>query len=221
MMYPGTVKFHNLLHYADNIREWGCPSNTNVETWETAHKWFVKRWMGKMQYNRNGCISMVMRRNLIAEMHRGSLDLLPTARKNRNRDNYSVLNAVRGTIGMYRQFLHAATGIWVHCGDAIQYRDDSNMSDNGTVARVESIRVCANGILSVEVMKYNSIANTGGDMRQLESAATKWVLETDASRRLTILPIENDLSLFPFPLQPDFDNYGVYFFNCPWMRIVL
>ena len=174
-----------------------------------------------MHYKRNGSISMVMRRNLIAEMHRGSLDLLPVARQKRNRDDYSVLNAVCGTIGMYRQFLHAATGIWVHCGDAIQYRDDSNISDNGTVARVESIRVCANGILSLEVMKYNNIANTEGDMTHLEAAATKWVLETDSTCRLSILPIEDDLSLFPFPLQPDFDNHGVYFFNCPWMRIVL
>ena len=219
-MFTGTVKFHKLLHFADNIREWGCPSNTNAETWETAHKWFVKRWMGKMQYNRNGSISMVMRRNLIAEMHRGSTDLVRKSPLKQSRNDYSVLNAVRGRTGTYRQFLHASTGIWVHCGDAIQYRHDDDDTENGNVARVENILMCSNGILALELTKFN-LRNAGANPRPLEMVANKWVLETDHNLRVTITPIEDDISLSPYPLQPDFDNYGLFFFNCPWMRIVL
>ena len=88
----GSVKFHKIGHYSDNIREWGCPSNTNAETWETAHKWFVKRWIGRVQYNSTGMIAGLLRRNHVAESHRGS-DLLETRVQNkRARQAYSVLN---------------------------------------------------------------------------------------------------------------------------------
>ena len=216
------MKFHKLRHYADNIREWGCPSNTNAETWESAHKWFVKRWMGKMQYNRNGSINMVMRRNRIAEIHRGSEDLLPQHKRKHSRDDYSVINAVSGSTDLYRQFYHASNAMWVHCGDAVQFMDDSDDNDHGSVARVESIRKSSSGILSLVVTLYNvHVICSGENSRPLERVTQKWVLETDVSLRITIHPIEDELTLYPFPLQPDFDNFGVVFFSCPWMRIVL
>ena len=174
-----------------------------------------------MQYNRNGSIGMVMRRNVIAEIHRGSVDLLPQTRLKRPRDDFTVINAVPGSLGLYRQFLHASTGIWVHCGDAIQYRDDSSDSDIAIVARIDFIRRAANGILTLGVMKFNRVTNSVVNVRPLENVAEKWILETDERLRLTIQPIEDDLALTPFPLQPDFGNHGTVFFSCPWMRIVL
>ena len=174
-----------------------------------------------MQYNRTGSISMVMRRNVIAEMHRGSVDLLPQTRLKRSRDDFTVINALAGSVGFYRQFLHASTGIWVHCGDAIQYRDDSSDCDIATVARIDFICRGENGILTLGVMKYNRIPVSGINVKPLETVAEKWVLETDESLRLSIRPIEDDLALCPFPLQPDYGNHGIFFFSCPWMRIVL
>jgi len=177
--------------------------------------------MGKMQYNRNGSIDMVMRRNVIAEMHRGSEDLLPRKRSRHDRHDYTVINASPGSHGSFRQFLHASTGIWVHCGDAVQYRFETDPNDNGAVARVDNIHMSANGVFSPDLSPFLNNTNTGMYARPLEAVTQKWVLESNASVQITIQPIEDDMALSPFPLQPDFDNQGIYFFNCPWMRIVL
>jgi predicted AlkP superfamily pyrophosphatase or phosphodiesterase len=41
----GTIKFHKICHWPAFIQEFGAPTNYNAETFETAHKWFVKRWI--------------------------------------------------------------------------------------------------------------------------------------------------------------------------------
>eukprot|EP00301_Raphidiophrys_heterophryoidea_P014637 c23073_g1_i1.p1 GENE.c23073_g1_i1~~c23073_g1_i1.p1 ORF type:complete len:294 (+),score=54.77 c23073_g1_i1:1225-2106(+) len=46
-----SIKFHMMRHWADSIREFGCPSNFDSETWESAHKVFVKPYVGHLGHN--------------------------------------------------------------------------------------------------------------------------------------------------------------------------
>jgi len=92
--HPGTIKFHKIGHWSAWVREFGAPSNYNAETWESAHKWFVKRWIGRVQYNSTGMIAGLLRRNHVAESHRGSNVLDPKLLKKRPRSAYSVLNHI-------------------------------------------------------------------------------------------------------------------------------
>ena len=214
----GTVKFHKIGHYSDNIREWGCPSNTNAETWETAHKWFVKRWMGRMQHNRTGAMNTVMRRNLVAEGHRGSIDLL-TAKPKRARDHFTVLNAVQSQLGSYRQFYDSRCDLWIHCGDAITY--SANQIDGpATIARVEAIRVSATGVFSLDLWVYSQLDRPPDEQRPLDRYTTRWALIPGHGLSVSISPIEEDIEISPYPMQPDFSDLGNHYFSCPWMRIV-
>ena len=212
------MKFHKISHYSDNIREWGCPSNTNAETWETAHKWFVKRWMGRMQNNRSGAINTVMRRNLVAEGHRGSSDLM-TSKNKRARDHFTVLNAIQGQVGSYRQFYDDHTAMWIHCGDAITYSTNQN-NDRGTVARVEAIRVSSTGVFSLDLWIFTQSNRLPDEQRTLDRSTTRWALIPGHGLSVSIRPIDDEIEVSPYPIQPDFSDIGNFFYSCPWMRIV-
>ena len=53
------------------IENFGATSNYNGETWESAHKWFVKRWKGKLPLGNASAVGFLMKRNLEYEYHGG------------------------------------------------------------------------------------------------------------------------------------------------------
>ena len=42
------TQFHVTIHWPEMIRRYGNPSNFDAETYEMAHKVFVKRWVGRL-----------------------------------------------------------------------------------------------------------------------------------------------------------------------------
>jgi hypothetical protein len=49
-MTRNSVKMHHCLHWGDMIKEFGHPSNYNAETFESAHRPFVKKNAGVVSY---------------------------------------------------------------------------------------------------------------------------------------------------------------------------
>ena len=216
----GTIKFHKINHWAESIREFGHPSGYNAETWETAHKWFVKRWMGRMQYNRTGSIKMVMRRNDVAEFHRGSTSLHPVGSK-RPRKDYDVFKAVHGNHGFFNQFYFGQSGFWIHCLDSVLFGDEED-NDDLQPGRLEAIERNSDNVITLTIWLYtkSSPPNTTTHF-PLDAVCQRYTLIAGPHKLVKIRPVEDNISVWPLAIQPDMEDRKNYFYDCPWMDIVL
>ena len=213
----GTIKFHKINHWAESIREFGHPSAYNAETWESAHKWFVKRWMGRMQYNRTGSIKMVMRRNNVAEIHRGSTVLQSGKRARRD---YDVFKRVDGSPGFFHQFYFGQSGFWIHCRDSVLFGDDTNV--NGLrPGRLESIHKTTDNVIILTIWLYTKAPTQSTTQHPLDDVCSRYALIAGPNKLVKIRPVEDDISVWPLAIQPDMDDRLNFFYECPWIDIVL
>ncbi len=67
-----TIKFHKINHWSKSICEFGIPDNFNAETFETAHRFFVKTSVGKLQRCPE---KTIMQRERVSILHNSSTDL--------------------------------------------------------------------------------------------------------------------------------------------------
>ena len=209
-----------MSHWIEWIREFGSPSGYNAETWECAHKWFVKRWIGRLQHNRNGSINLLLRRNVIAEMHRGSGALINGTHK-RERRHLEAYGKVDGSVCNYKQIFHAEAQFYIHCGEPIQYSTDGPGTTTPVVGRLEAIRIEADNVLALELWLYTKSPSVDQLTHPLDAAAHRWTLTPGHGKYVTIRPIVHDLLIAPYALQPDLNDPLNYWYSCPWMDIVL
>jgi hypothetical protein len=61
--FARSIKVHHILHWPEHIRRFGCTSNYNTETFESAHKVFVKSVAGvvSQRWKHGGILSMLRR----------------------------------------------------------------------------------------------------------------------------------------------------------------
>ena len=208
-----------MAHWIEWIREFGAPSGYNAETWESAHKWFVKRWMGRLQNNRSGSINLLLRRNVIAEMHRGSGALM-NGTHNRERQHLEVYGKVDGSVSNYKQFFHRGANFYIHCGEPIQYSEDYEDA-TPTVGRLEAIRLETDHELVLELWLYTKCAPEEGMTHPLDGVADRWKLTPGPGNYVSIRPASQNLLLAPYALQPDLNDHLNFWYSCPWMNIVL
>ena len=218
--HTGTIKFHKINHWVESIREFGHPYGYNAETWETAHKWFVKRWMGRMQYNRTGSINMVMRRNDVAECHRGSTSLQSVGSKRVRRD-YDVFKRIHGSPGLFHQFYFGQSGFWIHCLDSVLFGDGDN---NGELlpGRLESIEKTTDDVIVLTIWLYTKAPPPQSiPPSPLDIVCERYALIAGPHKLAKVRPVEDDINVWPLAIQPDMDDRHNYFYDCPWMDIVL
>ena len=67
-----SIKFHMMHHFESCIRRYGAPTNFDTETYESAHKVFVTRWLG----NQRGNIleSTLMHKDRVSDLHTSTLN---------------------------------------------------------------------------------------------------------------------------------------------------
>ena len=190
--------------------EFGEPANYNAETWETAHKWFVKRWIGKMALNGNGAISTLMRRNNVAEAHRSSTNLTDESPHKRLRQTSSVLGRLGD--GQYNKFFLENEKSWVSIGDTIAF--GVNGDDRFNIGRVEAILLISECV-HIRARLYKHV--TPVTIRPLSQYCKRRILDTVETPELFNITAENSyVSLFS--VQPDFVDGGE--FDCPFMDII-
>ena len=190
--------------------EFGEPANYNAETWETAHKWFVKRWIGKMALNGNGAISTLMRRNNVAEAHRSSTNLFDGSPHKRLRQTSSVLGRLGE--GGYNKFFLDNEKTWVSIGDTIAF--GVNGDDRFNIGRVEAIFLISECV-HIRARLYKHA--TPVTIRPLSQYCKRRILDTVETPELFNITAENSyVSLFS--VQPDFVDGGE--FDCPFMDIL-
>ncbi len=64
-----SIKFHSIIHWSLLIRRFGCPSNYNTETLESAHKIFVKKWCGRLLHRGSAVARTPISRDMVADLH--------------------------------------------------------------------------------------------------------------------------------------------------------
>ena len=212
--HPGTIKFHKIGHWSAWVREFGAPSNYNAETWESAHKWFVKRWIGRVQYNSTGMIAGLLRRNHVAESHRGSNVLDPKLSKKRPRSAYSVLNHIGNS--RFKKFFSEADDFWISCGDSIKFGDPDNLSDMQMGKLQEIVHDC--GRLYLSIILYERVISPESS-GTLDSVTWRLKLRAGPGANVVLEPEESALLVATYCVQPDFENDECVY-HCPWMGIL-
>ena len=113
-----SIKFHKIRHWPHVIKLFGAPANYNAETWESAHRWYVKRWLGKLQHCNESSNKSLLRRTTVANSHGGATQLEhPQSLYHLRKHNY----AVRGKLPVsgFKSVYLLRYNVWVNVGQYV------------------------------------------------------------------------------------------------------
>jgi hypothetical protein len=196
------------------IELFSSPSNYNAETYESAHKFFVKRWQGKLQHSDRGSIYSLLRRNSIANVHGGS-NVLEGANSasigSRRLTNYSV--KYRLGSDLFKKFYVEAYSVWISLGHFIIYNPlDDIQSKYGRLTSISQIGTMDVRLTCQPVLKVadNTLLGTWTDA---------FTLNEDKSAEVIIDTSLGTFDIDVFPMQPDFSRPN-YFFACYSIKIM-
>ena len=173
-----------------------------------------------MQYNRTGSMNMVMRRNDVAECHRGSTSLQSAGSKRVRRD-YDVFKRIHGSPGLFHQFYFGQSGFWIHCLDSVLFGDGDN---NGELlpGRLETIEKNTDDVIVLTIWLYTKAPPPKSNPPcPLDVVCQRYTLIAGPHKLVKVRPVEDDINVWPLAIQPDMDDRLNYFYDCPWMDIVL
>ena len=215
-IYSASVKFHKIGHWALMISLFGSPSNYNAETWESAHRWYVKRWLGKLQHCNESSIKSLMRRTTIANEHGGASNLeVPRPLGKVSRPNYWLRG--KAVAGDYKSIFLLQYKIWVNIGHFIIYSVHGS-SSAPRVGRLMRIERLGSSDAALSIMKLRQRLSDGTLARWTRA----WeLLPGDAAN--TILRTNSHLwDIDIFPMQPDFDvaEGQTGYLSCSHMHIM-
>ena len=131
----GTIKFHKICHWPEWIENFGNPSNYNGETWETAHKWYIKRWVGLLPHSNSTSMTSLIRRTLVFEVHGGS-DLLYQKPTDAHHTWYKVAGC--NPDSSFRKLYIPRNDAWATIGNYILFRGGTPGGDVGLLMTIRS-----------------------------------------------------------------------------------
>jgi len=182
----GTIKFHKICHWPAFIQEFGAPTNYNAETFETAHKWFVKRWIGCLPHGNAKSMMSLMRRNNIFLSHGGSSLLSNQRKTTRAKKTFEVVSDQGG--GSFLKLFLPGENAWVHAGMFVLYNGGTK---GGDVARLVAFRRGSRlGAVLVTVRKCRCVETSS----VLSTHTQAWCLQNDPGALLTWSSILNQTS---------------------------
>ena len=207
----GTIKFHKICHWPEWIEYFGNPSNYNGETWETAHKWYIKRWVGLLPHANATSMTSLIKRTLVFKAHGGS-DLLYQKPADAHHTWYKV--AGRNPDLSFRKLYIPRNDAWARIGNYILFRGGT---PGGDVGLLMSIRSTGGGF----TLGLNMCVCDNSDSK-LSSYCQRWRVDeisahTNAVRDILITQIE-DYDVELYPMQRDFLS-STHFYSCPMMAI--
>jgi len=188
------------------IEHFGATSNYNGETWESAHKWFVKRWKGKMPHANAASMGFLMKRNLEYEYHGGSSILQQPER--RTRANFDVMSKISGTTNSFNKIYFASVKSWVKLGVFVLYDGGTRGGNVGKLVKIEK----GGGVILVSIQE----CELSDSQSILASHCQRWKMTNSASNLTTIaLSASNDWGIELYPMQPDFSYPSTHVYSCP------
>jgi hypothetical protein len=207
-------KYHKIVHWPAVISWFGCASNYNAETYESAHRWYVKRWLGKLQHTNEGSVKSLMKRTSVANLHGGS-KILEISRL--IADRQSTLYGLRGSApnGVYKRVNLYKYNVWVNLGHFIIY---SIMGSNArpAIGRIVSIQRKGIGHVCLRLTKFRRSSERGTIMAQWTNI---WEIVPGNEGSVLLTTDDHDYDIDIFPMQPDFAHPG-RFLSCTNMHIM-
>jgi len=217
MSLLASAKFHKICHWHEAIKLFGSPANYNAETWESAHRWYVKRWLGKLQHSNLGSMKSLMFRTSIANWHGGSR-ILDNVARSCSRSTRTVFG-LRGSSpnGLYKTLYLLKYDVWVKLGHFLIYSIVGQTS-TPTVARLIEIKRKGgcNVALTIDRLRKTNRASI------IARWTVIWELCPPTNRRVIL---ESDVANYEidiFPMQPDLASHGdsERFLSCEHMHIM-
>ena len=208
-----SIKFHKILHWPNMIRWFGAPSNYNAETWESAHRWYVKRWLGKLQHCNESSIKSLLRRSSVADAHGGSSILEPMkVVVLQRKPNY----ALRGTSpnATFKRVYFEKYNVWVSVG---QYVIFSAMGSSAApqIGRLCEIRRRGTSHVALLVAKLRRCLGTS----IMAQWTVVWEVIPGPSAMVCLLTDAEQYDIDIYPMQPDFTCEG-RLLSCAIMHIM-
>jgi hypothetical protein len=121
------IKFHKLCHWVHFIKLFGCTSNWNTETFESAHR-ILKRWKASLSYSNSSSAGVkLMRQTTIRDVHAdtlhdGTCDQLNgciDSRSTRTRTSAAAPSVI-GASGTHRGWGHGRLRGYANLADFLQ-----------------------------------------------------------------------------------------------------
>ena len=212
-----SAKFHKITHWPEAIKLFGCPANYNAETWESAHRWYVKRWLGKLQHSNLGSMKSLMFRTSIANWHDGSYildNVAPTCARN-TRTVFGIRGSSKN--GEYKSLYLLKYNVWVDVGQFLIY-SIVGLSSTPTVARLVKINRKGSSSVALSIDKLRKCNRASVIARW----TALWEFVPANNRRVILESDSANYEIDIFPMQPDFgaSESSPRFLSCEHMHIM-
>lgn len=158
-------------------------------------------------------IAGLLRRNHVAESHRGSNLLETRVQNKRARQAYTVLNHLGAN--QYQKFYCETENIWVSCGDSVQFGDFEDQGDR-RFGQLTAILIDASGNACMRIALFERSHHP--TPTALDNITPRFKLVSGPASSIFVEAVRNDVWVGPYCTQPDFDNV-LCVYHCPWMTI--
>ena len=208
-----SIKFHKILHWPDMIRWFGSPSNYNAETWESAHRWYVKRWLGKLQQCNESSIKSLLRRSCVADAHGGSVILDPIKTLILQRKPNHALRGIL-TNGTFKRVYFEKYNVWVSIGHFVIY-SVAGSNAQPQIGRLCEIRRRQTSHVSLQIARVRRCSSSS----IMGQWTLFWEVIPGASGMVSLFSDVHDYDIDIYPMQCDFTCEG-RFLSCCTMHIM-
>ena len=159
-------------------------------------------------------IAGLLRRNHVAESHRGSNLLETRVQNKRARQAYTVLNHLGAN--QYQKFYCETENIWVSCGDSVQFGDFEDQGDR-RFGQLTAILIDASGNACMRIALFERSHHP--TPTALDNITPRFKLVSGPASSIFVEAVRNDVWVGPYCTQPDFDDV-LCVYHCPWMAIL-
>jgi hypothetical protein len=103
----------------------------------------------------------------------------------------------------------------------VLFGDESNW-DHLRPGRLESIHKTTDNVIILTIWLYTKAPPPQTIPKHpLDTVCTRYTLVAGPHKLVKIRPVEDDVTVWPLAIQPDMDDRLNFFYDCPWMDIVL
>lgn len=147
------VKFHKIAHWPLYISLFGSSSNYSTETFESQHKWSVKKWTRSVSYKAANIEKKLMRKDIVGDIHISSPLTSSTTRsfrgKRKDRSDFHLLiesffkvSLRSQDIAKYNSYFLSADCSYVKVGYNLLYSepDPAKMLIEGSQQSIAQVR---------------------------------------------------------------------------------
>lgn len=221
------IKFHMMTHWEEAIKRFGMPSNFDTETWESAHKVFVKPWVGKLGHHPE---MTLMKRDLPPQ---SAGDALVTTKTNcmfrghirssffatlssQFQALFCKLDNVLNTTEFfeYRGLWSEPSDCWIRVNDCVMYKWGESRYELGLVQTFMAVRTHnVQRFVLLQPLQHTPITSLSGSHFLYDLVRQQKLSRVGGTSKLRAVVVHAEQQFIAVHLQPDFAQPEKYFVN--------